>query len=131
MEKYVNSNTIIKNEVYDTFKDSIICPICSNLMIEPVICFSCQETFCKNCYKKNGSCPKKCNEPNIQEVIGKKKYITKFKFLCIKGCGAEIPFEDINNHYSSNCLKPKILTPSEADDYKKKYNKTIPHLTRK
>ena len=52
MEKYVNSNTIIKNEVYEAFKDSIICPFCSNLIIEPVICFSCQETFCKNCYKK-------------------------------------------------------------------------------
>ena len=88
MEKYVNSNTIIKNEVYEAFKDSIICPFCSNLIIEPVICFSCQETFCKNCYKKNRSCPEKCKEPNIQDVIGKKNNITKFKFICIKGCGS-------------------------------------------
>ena len=30
--------------------------------------------------------------------------ISKFNFKCIKGCGAEIPFNDITSHYNSNCL---------------------------
>ena len=27
------------------------------------------------------------------------------KFRCIKGCGAEISFDDIKSHYNSNCLE--------------------------
>jgi hypothetical protein len=132
MEQYVNENTIVKNDVYDAFKDSIICPICSKIMIEPVICFNCQETFCKNCYRQNGNCPNKCENSNIQDVIGKKKYITKFKFTCIKGCGDEIAFDKINEHYKSNCIrKIKSITPQQAANYKKKSKKKIPHLTSK
>ena len=64
MEQYANENTIIKNEMYDFFKDSITCQICLELMIEPVICLGCQNTFCKKCIenwkKKDGLCPLKC-----------------------------------------------------------------------
>ena len=41
MEEYINEETIIKNEIYELFKDNIICPICKGLIIEPVICLNC------------------------------------------------------------------------------------------
>ena len=129
MEEYVNENTIVKNEMYNAFKDSIICHICSRIMIEPVICLSCQDTFCKNCYKKNGSC-QKCNNSNIQDVIDKNRHITKFKFKCIKKCGAEIPFDEINSHYNSGCEKKiKTLSPQEAANYRKEKKEDIPQLS--
>ena len=132
MEEYVNENTIIKNEIYDLFKDTIICPLCSHIMIEPVICLNCQNTFCKKCYEKNGSCSNKCNNSQVKDVIGKNKYITKFKFRCIKGCGEEIPFDNIKDHYSSNCKrKPRTLTPKEAAAYTQKTKKKLPHLASK
>ena len=71
----------------------------------------------------------------IKDIIKKNNFITKFKFKCIKGCGKEILFDNINDHYSSDCLKKKklniikALTPKEAKDYKNREKKEIPHLT--
>ena len=58
-----NENNIVKNEVYELFKDTIICPVCNSLMFDPVICLNCKITFCKKCSKelkeKGENCPKK------------------------------------------------------------------------
>ena len=137
MEKYVNEDTIVKNEIYDKFKDTIICPICNNLMIEQVICLNCLNVYCKKCIEdlktKGEGCPNKCDNPEFKDVIEKKNNITKFKFKCIKGCGEEIPFIDIKNHYSSNCqpIKKsiKLLTKQQSADYTQKTGKKIPRLT--
>ena len=111
MEKYVNDETIIKDDKFEVFKEYIVCPICACLMIEPVMCFSCQNNYCKKCIEKwkerGGECPNKCSNPIFKDVIGRNRLISKFKFKCINGCGAEILFDDIKNHYSSNCLKNK------------------------
>ena len=65
----------------------------------------------------------------------KKNLITKFKFKCIKGCDKEILFNDIKNHYSSDCLSIKnkniFLTPEEAQKYKEINGEDIQHLTSK
>ncbi len=136
MEKYANEKNIVKNEVYDLFKDTIICPVCSSLMIEPVICLNCQSTFCKKCSKelkdKGENCPKKCSIFNIKDVIGKNNFISKFKFKCINGCGEEILFENINNHYKNcnpnNINKIKVLSKKQAEELRKKKDKEIGHL---
>jgi len=136
MEKYANEKNIVKNEVYDLFKDTIICPVCSSLMIEPVICLNCQSTFCKKCSKelkdKGENCPKKCSILNIKDVIGKNNFISKFKFKCINGCGEEILFENINNHYKNcnpnNINKIKVLSKKQAEELRKKKDKEIGHL---
>ena len=136
MEKYINKRTIVKNEIYEAFKDSIICPICKCIMIEPVICFVCQNTFCKKCKedlnKKGESCPKNCNNAEIRDVIKNKNLISKFKFKCIKGCREEILFDDIENHYSSDCLskkkKIKAISSKEVANYRKKNDIEIGHL---
>jgi hypothetical protein len=112
MEQYINDDTIIKDAQYEVFKDLIYCQICECLMIEPVMCFNCQNNFCKKCIndwksRNANSCPNRCENPIYRDVIGKNRLISKFKFKCIKGCGAEIPFEDINNHYKSNCIENK------------------------
>lgn len=126
MEKYINEETIIKNDNYDSFQDFIICQICQCIMIEPVMCLGCQNYYCKNCIenwkKKSETCPNRCENPIYKNIIEKNRLITKFKFKCIKGCGAEIPFDDIKSHYDSNCLenkkeklsKIKILSMNEA-----------------
>ena len=149
MEEYVNEETIVKNEKYESFKENIYCPICECLMIEPIMCFNCQNYFCKKCVedwkgKNNNTCPNSCPNPVLKEVIGKNRLIAKFKFKCIKGCGAEIPFEEINNHYKSNCIKEKkenensnkenkikILTKEEMSKKNLKKNAKIQHMRSK
>ena len=131
MEEYVNENTIVKNNIYDALKDSIMCSVCSKIMIEPLVCLCCQSKICKKCYNKIGDCNNNCGKDYIKEVIEKNNFITKFKFRCIKNCGEEIEFNDIKEHYKSNCAKKiKVLTPNEAAEYQKKGNK-IPHISSK
>ena len=108
MEKFINEETIIKNDFYESLKDSLICPICSKLLIESIICSSCQKNFCKNCIeeciKKGINCPNRCNNSIFKENSEENLLIKKCKFKCIRGCGEEILFTDIKRHYSSNCL---------------------------
>ena len=110
MEEYVNEDTIVKSEMYDAFKDDITCSLCGKLMIYPVQCSNCQNIYCKNCIEnwkqKGGKCPM-CKDSTFKDVIEKNNHIKKFKFICIKGCGAKIPFSEINKHYSEDCLLKK------------------------
>jgi len=139
MEQYVNNDTIIKNEMYYSFKDSITCQMCSKLMIKPVICFGCQSSFCKKCIeaqkKEDGLCPRKCDNPIIKDVIEKNNNIFKFKFKCIKGCEEEILFKDLESHYSTDCLskkkKIKPLENTEVVKYKEETGEEVEHLTSK
>ena len=150
MEKYINEETIIKNDNYDLFQDMIICQICQCIMIEPVMCLGCQNYYCKKCIegwkKKSDKCPNRCENTIYQNIIEKNRIIAKFKFKCIKGCGAEIPFDDIKTHYASNCLenkekdnnkpdnkneaKIKILSRDETYELKRK-NKEFEYFTSK
>ena len=137
MEKYINKKNIVKDSIYEAFKDLILCPICKSIMIQPAICLYCQNKFCQKCKEKmtnNGeNCPGNCDNPNITDVTAKNNFITKFKFKCIKGCGKEIPFNDIEKHYESDCLskinKVRTLTPKEAAEYRKTHEEVIPHVT--
>ena len=135
MEEYANEKTIVKDNIYEMFKDTIICPICNSIMIEPVICVNCQNTFCKKCKENGENCPGKCQESIIKDVIEKNNNITKFKFKCIKGCGQELLFKNLLYHYCSDCLsqkeKAKALTPDEVAEYKEKIGQDTPHVTSK
>ena len=139
MEKYINEKTIVKNNIYDLFNESIKCPTCKCIMIEPVICLNCQNTFCKKCEQKleesSENCPGKCNFPKFSVVNPKNNLITKFKFKCIKGCGQEILFNDIKSHYNTDCLakrlKIKTLTPQQSAEFKEKTKGDTPHITSK
>ena len=52
MDEVINTNTIIEDEIYTTFKDSVICPICKSILVEPQLCLKCQNNFCKKCIDK-------------------------------------------------------------------------------
>ena len=129
MEKYVNEETLIKNETYKSFpEDLIICPIFQCLMIEPVMCCNCMNNFCKKCTddwnKKSKTCHNGCKDAILRNQIEKNRLITKLKFRCIKGCGEEILFTDIKSHYDSNCLEKKEEN-KEEENKKKKVEKDI------
>jgi hypothetical protein len=140
MEKYVNEETVVKNELYESLKDNIICQICQCLMIEPIICLNCQNYFCKNCVEswkaKSNLCPLNCENPIYKNVIGKNNLISKLKFKCIKGCGEEILYDNIKEHYNSNCVKKesqekiKFLTAGEAEKLTKE-GKQIEYMSSK
>ena len=136
MEKYANEKTLIKDDVFKSLpEDLIICPICTLLMIEPVMCLNCLNNFCKNCTdkwkKKKNTCPNGCENATLKTQIEKNRLITKLKFKCIKGCGAEILFSDITNHYNSNCLEKKIRFLKKEEVAKLKNRKELDYFTSK
>ena len=71
--------------------------------------------------KKGGGCPHQCINPEFKKVIEKKRMVTKLKFKCIKGCGAEIKFNDIKNHNNSECIRKKktmqLMNREEISEY--------------
>lgn len=127
MEEYINERTIIKNDTFDSCREQIICQICGRIMLEPVMCVNCQNFYCKECIedwkKKNKLFPNSCEKPSYINVKEKNRLITKMKFKCIKGCGAEILFEDIKKHYSTNCLENIKDNIIEINDINKKNDK--------
>ena len=75
MEKYINDETVVQNEIYETFKDLVKCPICHCIIINPMMCMGCQNVFCKKCIdewlKKDERCPSRCKNQNYQKSIEK------------------------------------------------------------
>ena len=111
-------------------------------MIEPSMCTNCLNQYCQNCINKKKlkerKCPN-CEKNNFNEVNENNRLIKKFKFKCIKGCGEELLFDEINNHYKNNCLtnkkkavrKLEMLTKEQVAKIKKKTNQEIKYLTSK
>ena len=111
MEKYININNIIENNIFKFFKDSVTCPLCHNILINPIMCIKCQETFCKKCIddweKKNLKCPNNCNEPNYQQNSIKNDILYKFK---CEECEEEIYYNEMKNHIDNKCTHIKDLS---------------------
>ena len=101
MEKYINENTVVKSEIYLAFKEDVTCPICSKLIINPLMCMNCQNVYCKKCIddwsKKNNKCPNRCKNPKYKKSIEKCNTLSKLKFKCEK-CGKEIKYDDVKKH---------------------------------
>ena len=131
MEEYIKEEFIVKNDIYKTLKDDLYCPVCEELMVIPMECSKCQNNYCEKCIKKwkekGGGCPNRCTSPEFKKVIDKKRMILKIKFKCAKGCGAELFFEDFNNHYNSECFTKKRtgtkMDTEELAKYKEKNKK--------
>ena len=130
MEKYINKNTIVEDNCYNTFKNLIICKICQDILIKPVMCMKCQKVFCKRCIdewnKNNKKCPDGCDEPNYQNCLGKNEILSKLKFKCTK-CEEEINYDDAKKHHDA-CCPNKNLTPKNISDKKKNSKRKIERL---
>ena len=123
-EQYLKEDYIVKDDVFEAEKEELICPICEELMIVPMECSVCQNLYCQKCIekwkKKGGNCPHHCTNSTFKIIIEKKRAISKIKFKCIKGCGAQILFKDIVSHYNSECIKrKKTMTLIDKKDIKK------------
>ena len=101
MEEYINDNTLIEDDYYKTFKDSITCPLCFCILIEPIMCMKCQNVYCKKCVnsweQKEDKCPNRCIEPNYQTAKGKIEILSNLQFKC-KDCKITIKYNEVENH---------------------------------
>ena len=104
MDDSISEDTVVEDAIYSVFKDSVICPICSNILINPVMCMNCQNAYCQKCIdgwsKKDNKCPNRCENPNYKRSIEKINILSKLKFKCQK-CGEEILYDNVKNHTES------------------------------
>jgi hypothetical protein len=113
MEKLVNNNTIVKNDIYNLFKDDVTCFLCKSIYIDPIMCMNCQSVYCRKCIdqwsKENKCCPKNCDNAQYKDCLGKKDILAKLNFKCEK-CGNMIKYDEAKNH--ENSCTPGTPTPT-------------------
>ena len=104
METYVNNKTLIEDDIAILFKSSVTCPICVNILINPVICINCQKVHCKKCIDNPINEDKKClcDNPNYQKAYDKIEILSKLKFICFE-CGEGIPYDEAQKHHGFCC----------------------------
>ena len=117
MEEYINEDSVVQDEIYNIFKDTITCPLCLGVLINPVICMKCQNVFCKKCTddwsKKDDKCPNRCVGPNYQKDLGKSDILSKLKFKCHK-CNNIVYYNNMQKHIDSNCKEHIVKeTPTQ------------------
>ena len=113
INSYINENNIINEEIYNEFKFSISCPICTNIIIEPMMCMNCQSSYCKKCINQwnliDEKCPNRCINPNYQISKEMNGLLSKLQFQC-KFCNKAFEYNEMKEHYYSsfdNCQQPK------------------------
>ena len=97
-EKDNKTNRIkLKDFMINTPSDNLICPICDDLLLNPVHCSKCNLFICKHCFDETNK--KICEHVIDNEQNEYYKYITSSisneHFKCVNqkyGCNTEIPY---------------------------------------
>ncbi len=104
------NKTINKEWEYEIIKDDdrLKCPICKQVLIDPILHSLCGNTFCRSCIKKNDNCHL-CEKPVLEANIIPapnmiKEMICNLQVKC-KQCNQEMSFEAFKNH-KENCEFP-------------------------
>lgn len=125
MEKYINENTVVDDENYKFFKDFIKCPICQNILINPMICFGCQKAYCKKCIdewsKNDDRCPNRCKNPTYQKNVEKNNMLSRLKFKCEK-CGEKVEYDSVEKHMEI-CDKDNMINIKKKEEENNNNNK--------
>ena len=111
---------LIEDDFFKSIKEEVICTICLDIKIEPIMCTKCQNSYCSKCIKnwekKSSECPFKCPSPSYITARVVKNLICKLNFRCKNGCDEIIPFEKFQAHNEFECKKL---------NYKEKYENLL------
>jgi hypothetical protein len=104
--KIINEENVIKDDIYNSLRNSIKCIICLEIIIEPMTCMSCHHAFCNSCIhkwlKENDKCPIRCQNTKYQKSSEISELLSKIKFVCPK-CNKIIMYDNMMKHYLSKC----------------------------
>ena len=128
---YIDPDFVINKDNLKPIESNAVCSICSGIIIEPVQCLSCENSFCKDCLedwkKKKGenSCPFRCSNPTFKNSRLIKNLLSNLRFKCQNKCNLEIPYLDLQDHYREKCSNIKIDYKEKYLEYKKKYEELL------
>lgn len=93
------------------FEEEIICSICDGIIVDPIQCIECQNSFCKECLaqwsKKSKTCPCRCSPFETTENKLLKRLLCKIQLNCPNKCGKTIPYEKYFTHINQECSANK------------------------
>ena len=79
-EDYFPEESVVKDSIYMMMKDTITCKLCNKILKNPMMCTSCQETYCENCLNNwVNICPNHCENPQYVENKSTKTLAEEFK----------------------------------------------------
>ena len=90
---YVDESMVVNQTYFEEIKADITCLICSGLVIDPIKCSNCENSFCKLCIeqwkKVNVSCPLRCSPVlskyvEVPRII--KNLLERAIIKCRNGC---------------------------------------------
>lgn len=118
---YIDVGTIVNQEVYKQISQYTTCVICEGIAWNPVQCESCENCFCEECLvkwqKESKHCPFRCLNATYKKNKIINKLLSQLELNCQNGCGQVIKYDNLLNHYESECLminyKEKIEEMSE------------------
>ena len=96
MEDLFEETDIVNVEYYNGIKSMVNCPICLNIIKDPVQCEKCQNNFCSDCVKSVPQCPFRCENSNYNPSLSCKRLLSELKIKC--KCGKECGFDFIKKH---------------------------------
>ncbi len=109
-EPFFEEQDIVNQEYYKGIKSMVNCPICLNIIEDPVQCDKCQHYFCSECIKQLNKCPFRCENNSYIPSLNCKNLLSELKIKC--KCGKEFGYDFIKKHKEEEC--------SQAD-FKKSY----------
>ena len=65
---------LIEDDFFKSIKEEVICTICLDIKIEPIMCTKCQNSYCSKCIK---NWEKKSSECPFKYIIRREKKITR------------------------------------------------------
>ena len=98
---------------YEEFSDLLNCPICLDMLDDPVECEQCSGTVCRKCLNVNDidNC-NLCRQVSVfRSSRNTVKFLDKFKFKCIFkhiGCNVESVYSNFDEHIKK-CKSVKDL----------------------
>ena len=118
LEDYLNYDTVVKDQFYESIKESLFCPICMDLMIKPVMCMNCTNNYCRRCImrwsKFKNICPNRCQNTEYKKCVFVENILIKLKFKC-KDCYSIISYDNMEKHVLSKCDTVKINLPLDKN----------------
>ena len=111
MKKFINNNTVVKDDNYMENKDYIICSECQHILINPFICSNCNSIYCKECLNKINAC-NNCKQSYHTRNIFINDILSSLKIKCLI-CNNNINYYDNKNHYITYHFDENIFKNTE------------------
>ena len=104
---FLDPNLLELSDETKSIINTFQCSICHGISYNPVECTSCGNCFCYECImnwiNQNKKCVFRCENPIIKYSTLAGNIISLLNFKCKNGCGGIINYNDIKEHYESNC----------------------------